>query len=229
MSLSSINFLSNKYSLIPNKNSIIVKYSKVLTLLKKCKNFVFFANKACYNFNMENKNKNADGIMLTCNINGDAFVRFAKYDTFKRKKAWKSPVIFASIMSAFALVCFTILKDRAQSALLGTVLLAVGLVVPAVYYFMYMSSVRKQVKKYGLRSSKAQYFVRLDSDRIHVVKGKETLDHAWEDVYMFVEDKGVSYLYVSETRAYLLVHGDNYEEARKIIESKITKEKIKKA
>ena len=178
---------------------------------------------------MSKKNDNENSITITCNITGDDFVRFAKYDTFKRKKAWKSPVFFALIMTGFALICYTVLRDREQSSLLGTVLLAVGLVVPSVWYFMYMRSLREQVKKIGLRTSKAQYFVMFSPDRIHVSKGKETADYLWENVYMLVYDKDVSYLYVDPQRAFLLPDGEGINEMKALAEQKLSADKIIKA
>lgn len=173
----------------------------------------------------------ADGkgtsLTMTANIDGDTFIRFAVFDTFRLKKRWRSPAAFAAIMTGFAILCFAVRKSHAQAALLGTVLLAAGLVLPAVWFMMYMFSVRNQVKKNGLSERKAQYFVLLSEDKIKVVKGQEEVTHAWEEVYTAYRAKGCIYLYMNLNRAYLLPDCDNTEQAWAIITAQIPPEKVK--
>ena len=76
----------------------------------------------------ESKN---NSLTMTANIDGNTFIRFALFDTFRLKKRWKSPVTFAAIMTGFAVICFAVRKTHDQAPLLGTVLLAAGLVLPA--------------------------------------------------------------------------------------------------
>ena len=71
-------------------------------------------------------------VTVACKIDRKTFTRFAVYDTLVRKKGWRNPALFALIMSAFAIVCFMGRKTHAQAALLGGVLLGIGIVLPIV-------------------------------------------------------------------------------------------------
>lgn len=166
-------------------------------------------------------------ITVSSNITGHEFGRFAMYDTFVRRKAWRSPVLFALMMGGFALVCFTLARDREQSSLLGTVLLSVGLLLPTVWLLMYIFSVRKQIKKFGLSTYKVQYSVEFCDDGFTVTKGKEKADFAWDDVTALVADRGCAYLYVDKGRAFLLPDSEKCREALALAEEKLPSEKVR--
>lgn len=168
----------------------------------------------------------AQSVTIPATIDGSVFTRFALFDTFKMKKRWKNPLYFTLIMTGFALICFAVRKTREDAALLGGVLLACAFVLPAVWYFMFMLSVRGQIKKNGLSETKAQYFVMLKDEKIRVVKGKEEIEHDWADATMAYRVKGCIYLYVSTARAYLMPDGKDTEAAWEMIRRCLPKEKI---
>lgn len=143
-------------------------------------------------------------LTLAGNIDKKTFVRFALFDSFVRKKGWRNPLLFALILSAFAAVCFSARRTHEQAVLLGGVLLGVGLVLPLVWLGMFLFSVGRQAKRSGLSAEKAQYYVTLSPEKIHVEKGNETADFAWADVHMAYRVRGCIYLYVSAARAFLL-------------------------
>ena len=166
--------------------------------------------------------------VIESNITGQQFGRFAMYDTFVRRKAWRAPALFALMMGGFALVCFTLARDKEQSSLLGLVLLAVGLVLPTVWLLMYVFSVRNQIKKFGLSIFKVQYRTELDEGGFRVIKGKEKADFHWADVTLLVEDRGCAYLYVDKGRAFLLPESEKCRQALALLESRLPPEKVKK-
>lgn len=143
-------------------------------------------------------------VTVAANIDKRTFSRFAVYDTLGRQKRWRSPLLFALIMSAFALVCFLGFREREGARLLGGVLLGVGLILPLVWFGMFFASVNRQAKRSGLSPEKTQYLVTLAPEKIHVEKGKEAADFRWEDVHMARRVSGCVYLYVSPSRAFLL-------------------------
>ena len=169
-----------------------------------------------------------ENITVNSNITGREFARFAMYDTFVRRKAWRSPMLFVLMMGVFALVCFTLARDREQSSLLGLVLLSVGLVLPSVWLLMYIFSVRKQIRKFGLSSSKVQYSTQFRDDGFSVTKGKEKADFVWDDVTMLTQDKGCAYLYVDKGRAFLLPDSDSCRAALELAENRLPAGKLKK-
>ena len=166
-------------------------------------------------------------LTIACKIDRKAFRRFAEYDSFVRKNGWRNPALFALIMSAFAIVCFLGRKTHAQAALLGGVLLGIGIALPIVWFGMFFASVRRQTKRSGLSSEKAQYFVTLSDEKIHVEKGKETADFQWKDVPLARRAKGCIYLYVSQSRAFLLPDCEDTEQAWNIITAKLEPGKVK--
>ncbi len=156
-------------------------------------------------------------VTVPCKIDRKIFKRFAVYDTIVRRKCWRNPVLFTLIMSGFAAACFLARKTHAQAALLGGVLLGVGLVLPVVWFGMFFSSVSRQATRSGLSPDKAQYYVTLSEEKIHVSKGKETADFSWQDAYLARRVKGCVYLYVSPARAFLLPDGAESAQAWTII------------
>ena len=165
-------------------------------------------------------------VTIACKIDQKTFTHFAVFDTLVRKKGWRNPVLFALIMSAFAVVCFLARKTHAQAVLLGGVLLGVGLCLPIVWFGMFFSSVKRQAARSGLSPDKAQYFVTLLEEKIFVSKGKEKADFKWEDAYLARRVKGCIYLYVAPTRAFLLPDCEQTEQAWKIITQKLEPGKL---
>jgi len=160
------------------------------------------------------------------NIDKRTFSAFAVYDSLVRKRAWRSPLIFALIMSGFALVCFLARKTHEQAVLLGGVLLGVGLILPVVWFGMFFASVKRQAKRSGLSPDKPQYFVTLTPEKIHVEKGKEQADFAWKDAHMARRVKGCIYLYVSPARAFLLPDCKDSDRAWEIISTMLGDVKV---
>jgi len=165
-------------------------------------------------------------VTIPCKIDQETFTRFAVYDALVRKKGWRNPALFALIMSAFAVVCFLGRGTHAQAALIGGVLLGIGLLLPAVWLGMFFSSVRSQAGRSGLSPDKAQYFVTLSDEKIFVSKGKETADFQWQDAVLARRVRGCIYLYVSPTRAFLLPDSEKTEQAWTIITAMLAPEKI---
>ena len=88
-------------------------------------------------------------LLVPARIDAAAFCRFAIFDAFSVRKRWRSPALFAALMSAFAAVCLAMHGSREGAGLLGGVLLAVGLGLPLVYVVSYVCSVRRQAKGEG--------------------------------------------------------------------------------
>ena len=165
-------------------------------------------------------------LTMAGNIDGEAFMRFACFNAFVRNRAWRNPAIFAGIMVSFAIVCFIAGKTRSQGTLLGAVLLAVGIVLPVVWFALFFQSVKRQVKINGLSSTKAQYFVTLAPDEIRVAKGEERAQYSWDEVHMAYRVKGCIYLYVTPQQAYLMPDCADTENAWSLITSQLPAEKV---
>ncbi|MDL2206226.1 YcxB family protein [Eubacteriales bacterium OttesenSCG-928-N13] len=147
-----------------------------------------------------------DKIQITVTLEPKTFRRFAIYDTFKRLKRWRMPVVFALIMLAFAAICFA-MRDRAQSMLLGSVLAAVGLGLPIVYFGMFFASLNANVKSQKL--PKKVYQLSLSGEPNGVVvqsltDQNERMELKWESLFAAYRDKECIYLYIVPSKAFLL-------------------------
>lgn len=146
-----------------------------------------------------------DSITVAVQLDAGLFRRFALFDTLIRQKRWAPPALFFGIMLFFSLICFSLYGQKEQAALLGGVLLAVGLLLPAGYLLSFWLSIRAQIKKLGLRGGRQVYTVTLDPKKgIAVSAGKERALRPWDQVHGVYAVKDCIYLYVTPRQAYLL-------------------------
>lgn len=146
-------------------------------------------------------------ITIASKIDPKTFYRFAIFDTLKLRKRWISPAIFAGIFLSCAIICFFMVKKTEGAALLGTVLLIVGLGVPAVYFGAFFHSLKLQSKTLKLKAAAVAYTVTMDASGVHVTSGRSANDHAdftWKQIFGVYEQPGCVYLYVSPRQAFLL-------------------------
>ena len=134
---------------------------------------------------------------------------FALFDTFRLKKHWKRPAFFALIMLAFSAVCFFWPGEK-QSALLGGVLLAVGLLVPFSYVFMFLSQLSEKAKKLRLDPPRKVYSLSFSNECIHVandMKVQEDVRLEWQKMGAAFRVKNAIYLYMTRDKAFILPDG----------------------
>lgn len=134
-----------------------------------------------------------------------AFRRFAWFDLLTHWKMWRAPAAFALILSACGAVCFWQSQIRG-AALLGGVLLAVGLGVPCVYFGAFFLSVGKKARALGLKEPRYVYSLELpaDGDEIRVKNQKEEARYPWAGVCRAYRVPGAVYLYITAERAFIL-------------------------
>ena len=149
---------------------------------------------------------------IKCTISEKIFKNFTIFNILKRQKFWKSPVIFSSILSVCAIICF-IMNHIDGAVLLGCVLLIVGLGVPSVYFITFFSSLRKQVKLQNLNPPRVAYTIDLSDkdDGIYVTNEKESATYRWKNVFHVYFDKECIYLFMTQNRAFILPYSDMKE------------------
>jgi len=145
-----------------------------------------------------------EGIPVRANIDPKTFRRFALFDTFCRRKRWRGPLLFAAILSAFSIVCFALQGRKEQAVLLGAVLLAVGIGLPAAYFASYLLSVNAQAQKLGLSASRTAYTLYLGERAVRVVSGKERAEFPWASLFRAYRTGNGVYLYADPRKAFLL-------------------------
>ncbi len=174
----------------------------------------------------------SDTVIVTSKIDPGTFYRFAVFDTLILRKRWISPAVFAGIFLVCSLICFSMYSETNQAELLGTVLLSVGLGVPAVYFGTFFHSLRLQSKALKLQRAAVAYTVTLTQTGIQVSKkqsGGSNVSFSWEQVFGVYERSGCVYLYVSPRQAFLLPEDCADvppEDLREIIASRLKPEKI---
>lgn len=143
-------------------------------------------------------------------IDPATFRDFAAFDVLQRQKRWRRPLIFAVIMLAFAVICFTQVGRQEGAALLGAVLIVLGLGLPAIYFAVFFQSVGLQARQLGLSAHKDSYRVDLDDTGVHMRpvgqqdQREAVRTHPWDQVYGAWRTPGALYLYTTATQAYLL-------------------------
>jgi len=145
-------------------------------------------------------------IRVTVRLNAKLFRRFALFDAFIRRRRWVSPSVFAGIFAGFALIAFLLRYRAEQAVLLACVLLGVGVVLPAVYFFSYLLSVRAQIQAMKLTKPRAAYILQLDETGLTATVSQRKKLFPWEQMHAAYRRKNCTYLYVSPAQGFLLPH-----------------------
>ncbi len=146
---------------------------------------------------------------ITVNVRMDAptFKRFARFDTFTLRRRFVLPAAFALILSSFAAVAFLLRGRAEQAGFIGTLLLIIGLGLPAAYFLHYELQLAGQVRRLGIKKPRPAYFVTLTSEGVRVVNNmvKEApLILSWQQVHGAYRRPDAVYLYHTENRAFIL-------------------------
>ena len=147
-------------------------------------------------------------ITVPVRLDAGTFKRFSRFDMFVLRRRWVRPAAFALILMAFAVVALP--SGKAQSGLIASVLLAVGLGLPLVYVGTFLSQVNLQARRLKLDAPRLVYTVTLDFDGVRVVnhlKKEDAQTVRWADARAAFRRRDCFYLYVSPVRAYLLPSG----------------------
>ena len=147
-------------------------------------------------------------IVIPVKLDAKTFRRFGWFNVFILRKQWVRPAVFAAILTGFAVAA--LLSRKSESLLIAGVLLAVGLGLPLVYIGSFLTQINRQVKRYGLKSPRAVYTVRLSPDAMRVTndqKKEAPLEAAWKDAWAAYRVRGCIYLYAAPARAFLLPDG----------------------
>lgn len=158
-------------------------------------------------------------ISVSVKINAQIFRDFAVFDTIRRKRRWKSPLLFALIMTASAILCFSRYQTAEQAVFMGIILLVVGFGLPAAYFVNFFRSVDRQIKKFKLAKPQPVYTVTLTEapGGIRVVtKNGDTSEYGWDSLYGVHQGKNCVYLYVRENQAYFLPDSDVAEKSEEL-------------
>lgn len=137
---------------------------------------------------------------------------FALFNCFKRQKSYRSPAIFTGSFLVFAIICF-VMRDRAEQAvLLGSVLAAIAIILPAVYFGTFFHSIQVQSKKLKLQTPQYAYTVHLGTaeEGIEVTSKKEKqakVTCKWSEALEAWRNKDCIYLFISSRQAFLLPDG----------------------
>ena len=171
-------------------------------------------------------------ITIASKIDPKTFYRFAAFDTLSLRKRWISPAVFAGIFLVCALICFSMYPKADKAELLGSVLLIVGLGVPAVYFGTFFHSLKLQSRTLKLQKASVSYTVTLTAEGIQAVSsqsGGGSAFFSWDQIFGAYQRPGCIYLYVSPRQAFLLPEDcadTSPEELREMIAAHLKAEKI---
>lgn len=148
-------------------------------------------------------------------ITPKVFREFALYDTFRRQKRYRAPLLFMLILLAFAAVCFTQVGKLESAALLGGVLAGIGILLPLVYIGSYLASVRRTCKQLERADSPMAYALLLTQSGVRVNAGGKEREFPWKKLHSAARLQNSIALYVAEHQAFLMPNtGDEGHEAK---------------
>ena len=152
-----------------------------------------------------------DTVTIHVKMDAKTFRRFSLFDVFVLRRRWMSPAVFSAIFIAFSVVCFC-MKQKEQASLLGGVLLAVALVLPACYFLNYFLQMNDQVKRLGLKKPRPVYTLIMGKKDIHItndMKAEAEVVLPWKSVLGVWRGRGATYLYANAKRAFILPDGQS--------------------
>lgn len=161
-------------------------------------------------------------LVIQSKIDPETFSEFAWFDLLRVQRHWRRPLVFAVFFTALSLLAFSRVGKVESAALLGGVLLVVGLGLPLVYFANFARSVRKRARQ--LDANEIAYTLTLTAEGVSVKKGKQTADYRWEAVHRAYRLKRSVPLYVDAAHA-LLLTGKGADAAWERITQSIPKEK----
>ncbi len=130
----------------------------------------------------------------------EAFREFAVFDGLLRRRRWLRPAAFALFFCALAVTAF--LRTGVEGArLLGGVLLAVGLGLPAVYLGFFFRSVA--VRAAAIDPRETVYTLALGEDALGVRKGAQSAAYAWDGLHAAYRLRRCVCLYTDPAHAFL--------------------------
>jgi hypothetical protein len=146
-------------------------------------------------------------IRIPVKLDKTTFRRFATFDTFRRQQRWRTPVWFMVILLGFSVYLF-FQTDKPQSGMIATVLLCIGLGLPAIYFSSFYITLRDNMKKHQL--PRLAYTLKLTDKEVHIhsaINKDEELSLQWSQLFAAYRVKGAVYLYVLPIRAFILPDG----------------------
>ena len=145
-------------------------------------------------------------------INSAIFRSFALFDTFRLRKKWKSPALFCAIFLFFAQICFMLENRAEQASMIGTLLLIVGVALPAAYILSFLVQVHDQCKRLGLKTLRPAYTLNMTDTELRVINDMASEPEgrfAWDSIHGVWRTENAFYLYVTPARAFLLPDGQS--------------------
>ena len=142
-------------------------------------------------------------------INERILRRFAIFDTFRLKRRYKAPLLFALILCAFAAIAF-LMTDKAQSAMIGNLLIVIGLGLPLAYVLHFLMQVHDQSRRLGLRQLRPAYTLNMSETGLRIINDmnpEPEVTLAWDALYGVWRGEFAYYLYSGPSRAFIVPDG----------------------
>lgn len=142
-------------------------------------------------------------------INAGIFRRFAMFDAFRLHRRWKAPALFALILIAFSISAF-LMTGKTQSAMIGNLLLVIGLGLPLAYVLHFLMQVRDQCKRLGLRQLRPAYTLNMNEKHLRIINDmnpEPEVSLTWDSLYGAWRGDMAYYIYAGPSRAFILPDG----------------------
>lgn len=147
-----------------------------------------------------------ESLTIPAKITREQFREFAVFDALRRQKRWTRPAAFAVFFCALAALAFSREGATDGAALLGGILLLVGLGLPAAYFGNFFLSVRKRARQ--LDPNAVAYTLTLTETAVEAEKDGRQISCPWERLFAAYRLRRGVCLYTDPRRAFLLPDED---------------------
>ena len=132
-------------------------------------------------------------------IDDEIFRDFAFFNSYLFNGRWISLTLFPLVMAGLGIVNLV-----TGSSFLFRLFLVLALVIPVLYVFYYRISIHNQIIINNLQDRQLAYTTLFKDKQIEVSNQSEKQPLEWEKIYRIFRYKKYFYLYVTQSRAFIL-------------------------
>lgn len=146
---------------------------------------------------------------LPITLNQKSFRDFIVYDSRVRHHRFKTIITVTICLYMFSVFCFASTETYSFAATLGSLLVALSVIIPTWYFHSFHKMIKQQTRKMNLTKPRHVYTVQLAQGSkgvsLSYPEDKTTTNvYAWDSIIGAWRSKNAIYLYVTDTQAILI-------------------------
>ena len=173
--------------------------------------------------------------ILPITLSEKSFNDFIIYDSKTKQHRFKTIIAITGCLFMFSTLCFASVETLSFAGTLGSILVALCVIIPTWYFNSFRNSIKEQTKKMNLTKPRLVYTVHLNQGNKGVepfYPNEETpaVTYVWDEITGAWRSKNAIYLYVTDTQAILIPDymTKNPDELWKFLEKQMDKKRMHK-